>query len=131
MGASIKIGAKTLFFIPYPSFVQDIFGIFRTIGRFIWLPCYIVFFASIYIVSKYINKKTANVVIIMCLILQIIDFYPIMQSKFKYEDKVYDINETAWKEVLEDAEHVVYLNVGGLSFQEERDGFYKVRIYCI
>ena len=125
MGSSVKFGEKVLFNINYPQFIQLLLSFFRATGRFIWLPCYIIFAASMYIVFKYSNKKTANTIIVICLILQLIDFYPSMNNKFNYEEKEHKI-DNAWKQILENTEHIVYLSFGEDSFDEMRTAYYKI-----
>ena len=99
---------------------------FRATGRFVWMLCYIVFFACMYIINKYEKKKVANFIIILCLILQIIDFYPSMKRKFEYKEKVYNIDNTNWEYVMQDVKHIVYLNFDDLSFDENRTSYYIV-----
>jgi len=79
LGTSIKLGPKVLVNIEYPNFIEHLIGAFRASGRFVWIPCYLIFFASIYIVNKYVeSKKTANFIIILCLVIQsIISFLQI------------------------------------------------------
>lgn len=78
-----------------------------------------------YLSYKYLNKKTANIVIVICLVIQLIDFYPAMSNKFNYEEKNYDI-DTSWQELLEETEHIVYLSFGQTSFDEMRTAYYKI-----
>lgn len=99
---------------------------FRATGRFVWVPCYLIFFVCLYIVNKYEKEKVANFIITLCLIIQIIDFYPALKEKFEYKEKTYNIDKTNWEQVINDAEHIVYLNFEKLSFDENRKSFYIV-----
>ena len=110
----------------YPQFILYIFSMFRAMGRFVWIPCYIVFFVCLYTVFKYCKKKTAIFVIVLCLIIQIIDFYPTMKNKFEYKEKISDLDKASWEQIIGDAEHIVYLNFENLSFDENRTSFYNV-----
>ena len=83
-----------------------------------------ILFVCMYIINKYEKKKVANFIIVLCLILQIIDFYPAMKGKFEYKEKIYDIDNTKWEYVLQDVEHIVYLNFEELSFDEYRTSCY-------
>lgn len=78
-----------------------------------------------YFVFKYTKKKTAIFIICLCIILQIIDFYPSMINKFNYEEKVYKIDE-AWEQIINENDHIVYLSFVDESFDEMRTAYYKV-----
>ena len=126
MGASIKLGSKVLFVIPYPEFIQYILKIFRATGRFVWVPCYLIYFACMYIVYKYTNKNVAKVIISLCLIIQIVDFYPSMINKFEYDDGKYNIDETSWNIVLEGKKHIALFNYAKGSFEEKITKIFKL-----
>ena len=125
IGSSLKLGDKILFNIEYPQFIKLFLSFFRATGRFIWLPCYMIFIASMYVIFKYLNKKIANTIILICLIIQIIDFFPSMSNKFNYEEKRYNI-DTAWEQIMDNTEHLVYLSFGKETFEEMRTAYYKI-----
>ncbi|MCI8620624.1 MAG: hypothetical protein HFJ50_02090 [Clostridia bacterium] len=83
---------------------------FRTTGRFIILPYYLIFFSSICIVNKRLNKFKANVVITLCLLVQFADIYPAMLNKIEYRKHEYEYNEELWSKILEDTNHIIYLS---------------------
>ena len=85
-----------------------------------------IFLVCMYIVSKYTNKKIANVIIVICLILQLIDLYPSLNNKFDYKEKTYNIDTVQWENVLNNVEHIVYLNLENNSFDEIRSSYYKI-----
>lgn len=125
LGASIKIGGNVVFNIEYPSFILYVLGLIRAIGRFIWLPCYIIYMLIIWYVSKYKSDKISFAIIIICLIIQIYDFYPKMTNKFEYQNKEYTISKQ-WEQVLSEKKHVVYLNFEEQTFDEMRTDYYKI-----
>lgn len=109
IGTSVKLGSHVLFHIPYPKIILKVLSAFRSSGRFVWLPCYIMFLASMYLVYKYTNKKCAISVISICLIIQLLDLSLSLETKFTYEEKSYNSDKQAWEEVLEGCEHIVCL----------------------
>lgn len=80
-GGVIAFGEIKIFQIQLP----EIFGIFRATGRFIWIPCYIIIFASIYFFSKICIRKTSYFIVI-ALIIQLYDMYGYLSVKAKYID---------------------------------------------
>lgn len=107
MGDSVKIGRFILFGIPYPGFIKKILAMFRSSGRFIWMASYLMFFISMYIVSKHSNsKKIANIIITLCLAIQLFDLYPKLKDKFYYNEINYEIDTKSWELVLKDYKHI-------------------------
>lgn len=119
IGTSVKIQSHILFNIPYPGFILRLFEIFRATGRFIWIACYIIFFVNIYIISRYFDKKKIiNVVITVCLVIQIVDLYPSLKSKFEYNESDFGLTVSAWDKITENCEHIVCLPNSEYSFGE-------------
>lgn len=119
LGTSIKLGPKVLVNIEYPNFIEHLIGAFRASGRFVWIPCYLIFFASIYIVNKYVeSKKTANFIIILCLVIQLLDLRAVITNKFNYEGRKDTFDNAAWQAVLEDYKHVFYIRSSDFSSEE-------------
>ena len=117
LGTSIKLGKFVLFDIPYPNFILCIFYIFRATGRFIWIVDYLIFFIAIYIVYKYLKRKTANIIIVLCLVIQVLDLYPSMAHKFEYID-IYNIqNQNEWDLVLKDCKHIICFGFSDISIE--------------
>ena len=100
-------------------------SLFRATGRFIWVPGYLVYLASLYIINKFTKNKIAILIVTICLIIQIIDFYPAMNEKYSYEEIEYSVDKITWEQMLNDKKHVVYLIFGQYSFDEARNEFYK------
>lgn len=110
MGTNVKLNSRILFEIPYPTIIVKVLNVFRAIGRFIWDGCYIIFFCSIFTVSKYLNNKKANIIIVILLIIQLLDLSAAINNKFSYEERSYGFDEQKWEQTLENCEHIVCLN---------------------
>ena len=108
IGGTIKVGSSVLLNIAYPLSIIKLLSMFRAIGRFIWIACYIIFLSSIFIVYKYSNKKIANIIITVCLVIQIVDLYPSMITKFEYsEENKISYSEKEWEIALKDVSHII------------------------
>ena len=72
---NISLGRYTLLWIPYPSFVERLLGIFRSNGRLVWTSMYILMTAAIsfaaYTFRRY--RAVAATLIIAALMLQVSD----------------------------------------------------------
>lgn len=55
----VTIGDIKLLGVPYPSFIKNLMNIFRSNGRFIWVPMYVIMFGTIAIYVRYLpyNKE--------------------------------------------------------------------------
>lgn len=72
-GPKITLNNNVLLSIPYPSFIQSTFTMFRASGRFIWIVYYLLIITSLVIVLRKLSKKSAVIVLSICLLLQLID----------------------------------------------------------
>ena len=68
-------GENLLYRVPLPSFILNIWGIFRSTGRFIWPVIYIITLVSIIVVMKRLNYKTALIILSLCALIQVRDIY--------------------------------------------------------
>ncbi len=119
MGTSIKLNSHIICNIPYPSFIIKILEIFRASGRFIWIACYCIFFGSIYTVYKYESKKIFNIIITICLLLQIFDLRSALINKFEYtKTNTYEQNAEEFKKALGNCEHIICLEFNSLGSSE-------------
>jgi len=66
-------------FIPQP--VKKLGGVFRSNGRFIWPAAYILILSSIYMIHRYVRKKTAYVLLVVCVALELTDVAPYIKEK--------------------------------------------------
>ncbi len=114
IGGSIKLGNQVLFKINYPERIANLLLVFRSTGRFIWIPCYLIFLSSMYLVNKNTNKKIASIIITLCLLIQIVDISPYLKDKFTYQERPYNYEKEMWKEALKECNHIAYLPVEGL-----------------
>ena len=111
IGGSVKLGNQVLFNINYPEKISNLLLVFRSTGRFIWIPCYLIFLISMYLVNKKASKKVASIIITLCLLIQIADISPYLKDKFTYEERPYNYEKEMWQEALRECNHIAYLPV--------------------
>lgn len=94
---NISFNDTTILWFPYPSFVENILGIFRSNGRFIWTAMYILMTAAIsftaYTFRRY--RPVAVTVIICALTLQIVDMSEAFETRYRLY-REYHPTETLW-----------------------------------
>lgn len=125
----VMLGDHVLFKIPFPRIIQRIWGVFRSTGRLIWPLYYFLYFAGIILIEKYIKrKKLIPVILFACLILQVVDLYPLFSGKKVSDGIVYQsgLDEETWTELVQETgtEHLVLM---GMS----TDSQYEFGIFAI
>lgn len=122
----VTIGSVKLFGIPYPAFLQNIMNIFRSNGRFIWTPMYIIMLGILAIYMRCIPKTSESqkeqsrrsvvltVILAVGLLLQLIDVSKMIGEKQNYFMKSEQSYESLWEEIdtekdLEEYKHFVFM----------------------
>ncbi len=102
------IGETVIYEISLPSFIEDLWTMFRASGRFIWPSFYVVILFSICSIRKYFKTQAFCALIIVCLCLQFFDFGKWhsdlknnFTSKNKYETM---IKNPMWEKIAENEE---------------------------
>lgn len=122
--------------IPIPVFLRPVIATFRSIGRYIWIPCYIIMFTSLIILFKLLKMVAEELfalsgniisgVIPVCvvsfvLILQIADLRPLLSEKHKYagEKVVYEslMTDKKWQELADSRKYVVVIPSNCIGFE--------------
>jgi hypothetical protein len=89
----VTFSDKKLFGIPLPSFVRKMAGVFRSNGRFIWVPVYLIFtgalICTIRLLSENFGKKekgkgiVAKILLVLVL-FQVLDTVKVVEDKQMY-----------------------------------------------
>ncbi|MEE3342916.1 MAG: DUF6311 domain-containing protein [Bacilli bacterium] len=77
-------GDKLLYNLKLPNFINDIWGIFRSTGRFIWPVVYIITICSLIIIIKRLSFKKAVIILIICLYIQITEIGETLSNTYDY-----------------------------------------------
>ena len=94
---NISYNEINLVWIPYPPFVENILGIFRSNGRFVWTSMYILMTAAIsftaYTFRRY--RPVAVVMLLGALVLQTVDMWEAFKTRYTLYTSYHPI-ETIW-----------------------------------
>lgn len=127
VGPAVSWNEKVLFTIPYPEFLLKLWSTFRCTGRFIWPAFYILLLFAIKTLLTMGNKKVMYGLLVMCCVLQIVDFMPTIIDRHEmyseYEDKKEILVEKGWEFIGEKYEHSVVLPNIMLTRGNERNYF--------
>lgn len=92
------------FELPEIKILQEFCGVFRANGRFVWPTFYIIILSSIFYIYKYMDKKIANVIILICMLIQMFDLSNMIEYKKSFDFNIIYVSElssVAWKELGE------------------------------
>jgi len=119
----VTLGDTKWFGVPYPSFIDKMLGVFRSNGRFIWVPVYSIMLGTIALHTRYskierVSQRKNGVVvvsfIVICLMIQILDVSKIVKEKETYfaqtthhYQSLWDISEI--NSIIEPYQHFVFL----------------------
>jgi len=92
---------KKLFGLPLPSLIKKIWNIFRSNGRFIWVPMYILILSMMVYINRHAIEKVAMVLLLVVSLLQIMDISKIAVEKHMYFAKE-QVFESIYDEELAD-----------------------------
>lgn len=117
LSPQITLGEKILFRIDYPDFFIRMWQNFRSTGRIIWICVYSIYIGSFYFISKNLKPKISTIIIIGCLVLQIIDYYPFLSSlhNMEYiESYAKKLDSSFWEDVVEtqNINKILFLSYG-------------------
>lgn len=148
----VYLGNQFVVSVTFPKKVEELLGVFRSSGRFMWVLMYAVMITSIAFVLKKFKKKTAYIILFLCLFIQLVDLSGAcrrIQKNFVNEvtetklDK--DMVADFWKKIPETYDKILffpmsfftdetveqYLNVGAVAAKNKMtmNYFYLSRPY--
>ncbi len=117
------------------GFIRSAWEVFRSTGRFAWIPMYLLIFGAFAVLGQenVLNTKTSMEKIVMvltisCLVLQIVDFYPGISDKGRSireaQPAMEVLDAPIWEELAESGKyrHIVFMNKD-LLMQNEQYAF--------
>src|SRR3989338_2862988 len=102
-------GDKVLINIPLPSFLGDFFSIFRSSGRFFWVPYYILLTIPFFILAERLKLSFMILILIFTLCLQVLDLKQLYQQKTFTKRWSYTLVSHEWETLAKQYEHIVLL----------------------
>ncbi len=102
----ITLGANELFEIPLPSFIEKIYGTFRSTGRFIWTAHYaVILFAVIGFWRSPISKKWKTIILLILAAIQIYDVHKLFDKRYiNHESLSTELQKDVWEKVFKEAD---------------------------
>lgn len=119
---TVTLGDRILFTAPYSRALLKTAGIFRSNGRFMWPVMYFIFIWASYEIDRFgevLKKRDPDgvklgrilviAIVSVCVITQLVDYYPWLRRKFRKARREYQDYMTDWDEleVPEEYEHFV------------------------
>ncbi len=71
----ITCGKNVLYVIKLPNIIEELWAVFRSSGRLVWIPVYLIMLFGIYTLCKNVQNDTAVLVLLSLLVLQICDMH--------------------------------------------------------
>ena len=122
----VTLGDLKLFGVPYPGFIKTIMNIFRSNGRFIWTPMYILMLGAVVMTARadrYFPKSDQKkdrmgiqILITVAVLIQILDVSKMVGEKQEYFAKtehsyqpVWDMADGELAEQLVDVKHFIFM----------------------
>lgn len=126
VGTTVSFCDKSFFSIPYPDLILKVYSIFRSTGRFMWGVWNIVAIGVLFVLWKCKPTKEIPLVLILCLLVQLVDFQPMIQNRHNIysEKQVYYPSKALkedWSETFSDKTNMVLLNSNMLNLERFYD----------
>lgn len=77
----VMYGEKVLYELPLPGALYRLWSIFRASGRLIWPLVYLIVLGAVCMNRKKIGRKTADLMLLVCLVLQFVDIRGMLVQK--------------------------------------------------
>ncbi len=117
----ITIGTSNDFTIYLPDFIVRTWSLFRATGRLVWPLYYLVFLFAIVFAWKVLPKRIGTFVLTICLLLQIIDLYPLLSGKRVDGSLTYSsgLEDSKWAELIDRTEtkHLDLIGMDNTDFE--------------
>lgn len=115
MGTAVTVNTRTLFEIPYPSFILKILAIFRSSGRFLWGVWNLYAVIVLVGIMKEYEKKQAFIIILLCVCVQIYDLSGMFENRHEVYASVQKQHEStlkssAWEDAVNGKKSIFMFN---------------------
>ena len=94
--------------VPLPSFVERMLNIFRSSGRLIWLPMYMIILTSIVFLHRRLRGRESFFLLLLAVLLQWIDIREYAMEKGEYFAKREHKYQIMWQKTLIDNDEQRY-----------------------
>jgi len=106
----ITLSDLTLFEIDLPRFLDRAFNIIQSSGRMFWPVSYILMLAAIAVIVKYNSLKRAGLLLLFCIAVQVIDFFPWYRNiNLDKEILPNPLQSDSWRRIAEKINHIIFV----------------------
>lgn len=135
LSPKITLNSNVLFTIPYHKVIIKLLSIFRASGRFMWPICYLL---TIYVIKTILcksSKKQANILLCVCVIIQMSDLSNIVVNKNNYFSQniqhISKLQSNVWEKISdENYKHIVFVQ-GIQNISMESTLFWDISVYAV
>ena len=112
----VMIANKVIFYFELPDLLSNLLNVVRSSGRFFWPVAYILTVASIAILVKYNRIKTAVIYILIALIFQFVELWPIYKKYSLIRHTLvrkspwsYPLKSSLWDKLASEYDHLILI----------------------
>lgn len=118
VGPHVMLGNHVLLDIPVPSIVHPFFYTFKSLGRFVWITCYVLICCSIWLAQVLIDsivsyRRVSFLIIIFIGLIQIVDLWPMYNAHYdkfaRHESWESIMVSSQWDKLAEEKEHIILI----------------------
>lgn len=88
LSPKITCGDKLIYEMKLPNILEKCWAVFRSTGRFVWVCIYILMICTCIVCSRLFSKRTALIIMLICIFLQIYDIKDVLSEKNDKFDQV-------------------------------------------
>lgn len=117
----LTFGPLLLFRYEIPHFVEELWASFRSSGRLVWPVVYFITLFSVCLVCRYSRKKSAILVLALCLALQLLDLSPVLADRHREfsTERIYEspLQNALWERIAQEGavKHLVFMDKDNMS----------------
>ncbi|MCL2653018.1 MAG: DUF6311 domain-containing protein [Propionibacteriaceae bacterium] len=111
LSPEITVASHTVVTYPIPKVIREAWSVFRSSGRFIWAPAYIVMLAALWVIRKD-YKRLSTAIMAFLLIVQVVDLGPAFGRSGEFANRVgwqTQLPSPAWDEIGTSFSHIDFL----------------------
>lgn len=112
LSPSIALGNRELFSYPIPKVIEQILGIIRATGRFIWVPMYLLIFGIVVLLGKQLKHqhRLLAITLVAASLFHIFDSAPALvetRERFVAVNPTFITDDSIWDDYARNKDHLV------------------------
>ena len=111
LSPKITLNQMELFSYKIPSFIENLWSIFRATGRFSWICVYLIYIFAFYMINKYMKQEYVSYLFIFAFFIQFIELQSFFKEKNSLLNISYSVHDENW-EIIFHNEKIKHLFFG-------------------